>query len=447
MSNSTKKLQILKFFLPSIFGLWFFIFPIKYNGITYLPISLSALYLKEYLGDILIWLIVIGFSASLILTLFGMLSVSFIKKNDFLKSLFCLSKPLFIIRFLGIILFFMVFFNIGPQKLIDIETGGEVFYGLLPSLFCNLTISSFAIGLIIEFGLLEFIGELMNQFMRPLFDLPGSATIDCLVSWIGDGSMGTILTINQYKKKLYTQREAIILVTIFSAVSVSFCFLILTQIRLLNYFGIFYATNCLSGLVCALIIPKIYPLSKKKHIYIDGRKANRKIKPKIPFYKLLQQGWISALKKSEKQSFKKFILQGVKNILELTMGLLPTVMFVATLSLFVSIHTALLTILGKPFAPLMRIIGIKESEIVAQSLFIGFADMMIPSILISKVASPMTRFIIGVLSVSQLIYLSELGALILSSKLPIKLSELFIIFLERTIISFPIIFFVAKWYF
>ena len=51
----------------------------------------------------------------------------------------------------------------------------------------------------------------------------------------------------------------------------------------------------------------------------------------------------------------------------------------------------------------------------------------------------MTRFIVAVVSVTQLIYLSEVGGLILGSKLPVKLWELFVIFLERTIISLLIV--------
>ena len=55
------------------------------------------------------------------------------------------------------------------------------------------------------------------------------------------------------------------------------------------------------------------------------------------------------------------------------------------------------------------------------------------------ITSAMTKFIIAVVSVTQLLYLSEVGGLILGSKLPVKLWELFVIFLERTIISLIIV--------
>lgn len=73
-------------------------------------------------------------------------------------------------------------------------------------------------------------------------------------------------------------------------------------------------------------------------------------------------------------------------------------------------------------------------------MIVGFTDMFTPSIIAAEgVKSEMTRFIIAVVSVTQLIYLSEVGGLILGSKLPVKLWELFVIFLERTIISLVIV--------
>ncbi|NJH66182.1 YjiH family protein, partial [Staphylococcus agnetis] len=55
------------------------------------------------------------------------------------------------------------------------------------------------------------------------------------------------------------------------------------------------------------------------------------------------------------------------------------------------------------------------------------------------VKDDLTRFVVGALSVSQLIYLSEVGGVILGSKIPVSLTKLFAIFLMRTVIALPII--------
>jgi len=63
------------------------------------------------------------------------------------------------------------------------------------------------------------------------------------------------------------------------------------------------------------------------------------------------------------------------------------------------------------------------------------------------IQSDMTRFIIAATSITQLIYLSEVGALLLGSKIPVNIKELFIIFIERTLITLPIISIIAHFIF
>jgi nucleoside recognition membrane protein YjiH len=65
--------------------------------------------------------------------------------------------------------------------------------------------------------------------------------------------------------------------------------------------------------------------------------------------------------------------------------------------------------------------------------------MVVPSLMAQTITSPMTKFIIGAVSVTQLIYMSETGAVILGSDIPVDLKDLFIIFIERTIITLPIV--------
>lgn len=65
--------------------------------------------------------------------------------------------------------------------------------------------------------------------------------------------------------------------------------------------------------------------------------------------------------------------------------------------------------------------------------------MLTPAVLIAECTSEMAKFIVAVVSVTQVLYLSEVGGLILGSKLPLNIWELFVIFLERTIISLLIV--------
>ena len=106
--------------------------------------------------------------------------------------------------------------------------------------------------LLLDFGLLEFVGALLTKVMRPLFKVPGRAAVDCITSWIGDGTLGVMLTCNQYEGGYYTAKEASIIATLFSAVSITFTLVVLDTVGMLDKFGIYYLIVCLVGIVCAI---------------------------------------------------------------------------------------------------------------------------------------------------------------------------------------------------
>lgn len=73
--------------------------------------------------------------------------------------------------------------------------------------------------------------------------------------------------------------------------------------------------------------------------------------------------------------------------------------------------------------------------------------MLLPSVVASTtIQSEMTRFIVAAVSVTQLIYMSEVGGVLLGSKIPINIKELIIIFIERTLITLPVIVLIANLY-
>lgn len=126
---------------------------------------------------------------------------------------------------------------------------------------------------------------------------------------------------------------------------------------------------------------------------------------------------------------------------------MPTIMTVGTIALIISVSTPIFKILGTPFLPFLELLGIPEADIASQTMIVGFSDMVVPSIMAAEIHSEMTRFIVATVSIVQLIYMSETGAVILGSKIPINILELFIIFIERTIISLPIIVLMAHLFF
>ena len=281
--------------------------------------------------------------------------------------------------------------------------------------------------------------------MRPIFKLPGRSSIDCITSWLGDGTIGILLTSKQYEEGFYTKKEAAIIGTSFSAVSITFSLMVISQVGLSHMFVPFYITVTLAGIIAAIIISRIPPLSRKPDTYIDGS-AKKEDFDLIPEgYTTFSWGLHSALNKAEENaSITKILLDGFKNVLDMWIGVLPVVMAMGGIAVMIAEYTTFFQLLGMPFIPLLELLRIPEAVQASQTLVVGFADMFIPSVLASSIESEMTRFIIAATSVTQLIYMSEVGGLLLGSKIPVNLKDLIIIFIQRTLVTLPIITLIAN---
>ena len=83
----------------------------------------------------------------------------------------------------------------------------------------------------------------------------------------------------------------------------------------------------------------------------------------------------------------------------------------------------------------LQLLGIPDAMSAAPATLTGFADMFIPPLMLAGVASLKTRFIVGAATLLQLIYMTEVGVIILESDVPLNFLDLVIIFLERTIFA------------
>ena len=436
----------LKFIIPSIIGVLLFMIPIKYQGDITIPIAISSGLLVDFLGEYLVYIItatlVISAVFSLVITLF---KPKFITNNKLLNSLFSTTPLWLIARVIGGIFGVLAAFQIGPEMIISTDTGSFVLHDLLTVLFSIFLFAGLLLPLLLNFGLLEFFGALLTKVMRPVFKLPGRSSIDCITSWLGDGTLGIMLTNKQYKDGFYTEREAATISTTFSAVSITFSLVVINTVGLGNMFVPFYLTVTFAGIVAAIIVPRIYPLSKKKDTYYNGE--TKKLDESIPEgYTSLSWGYEQAITKARKNSsVGAFFAEGAKNVLDMWIGVLPVVMCMATIALIIANYTPVFKILGLPFLPILQLLQVPEALQASQTLVVGFADMLLPSVVASTtITSEMTRFIVAAVSVTQLIYMSEVGGVLLGSKIPVNIKELIVIFIERTLITLPVIVLIAN---
>ncbi|WP_410489316.1 YjiH family protein [Bacillus sp. DTU_2020_1000418_1_SI_GHA_SEK_038] len=438
--RKTAPADYIKFLIPSLIGISLFMVPIKFEGDITIPIAILSGWIQGVLGPylpaIMVFIIVFTLIGTLAAKIFQPL---FIVKSPFLNNLLNVPKVWAIARILGGIFAVMTLFKIGPEFIWSENTGGLLLNDLLPILFSVFLFAGLFLPLLLNFGLLEFFGTMFTKIMRPIFKLPGRSSIDCAASWLGDGTIGVLLTSKQYEEGYYTKKEAAIIGTTFSVVSITFSLVVISQVNLAHMFVPFYATVTLSGLIAAIICPRIPPLSRKPETFY--REQVKELDETVPNgYTSFSWGLLQAVDKARtNQSVRSFFEQGLKNILDMWMGVAPIVMALGTLALVLAEYTPVFKILGLPFIPLLELMQVPEARAASETLVVGFADMFLPSVIGASIESDMTRFIIASVSVTQLIYMSEVGGLLLGSKIPVSLKDLFIIFLERTLITLPVI--------
>lgn len=434
------------FIVLSVIGIFLFITPIDLGEGLKVPIAILANTLSASVVSVIHWFAFFVFIVAAV----GSVIMHFIPtKNErtLLDSLFRVHWFWIIVRIVAVICAGMFLFQIGPEAFTSEYTSGLLLApdgGLVTMMFSLFLFAGLLLPLLTDFGLLEFFGSMMVKIMRPLFKIPGRSAIDSLASFVGDGTIGVLLTNKQYEDGNYTAREAATIATTFSVVSITFCFVVLETIDMSNYFIQFYGSVILVSIILSLIMPRIFPLSSIADVNFDGSKPAENREDIPEGYNVFSLGLENALSKADSnKNLGKVLGSGLKNVLEMWFAITPIIMAFGTIALVLAEYTSFFKILGMPFEPILALLQIPEAGAAAQTMIVGFADMLLPAVLGAGIESELTRFFIATVSVTQLIYMSEVGGLILGTKLPLNIWKLFVIFLIRTIISIPIVALIA----
>lgn len=439
--------DLFKFLIPSLIGVSLFLIPFQVGDTINIGMGLMADGLKALLDGALPAIAVFVLCLSVVATLYIKLARPAWAEHGVMRDLFHVGPVWFGMRLLGAAFALMTFFQFGPEFVTASFTGGVMLNDLAPVLLTFFFFAALLLPFLVEFGFMEFIGSLVRKPFRVIFNLPGRSAIDATASWMGSGTVGVLITTQQYEKGFYNRREAAVIATNFSIVSIAFSLLITSFVDLNHMFVQFYFTVVVAGLIAAVIVPRLPPLSRKPDSYYEpvGCQLSEKRTEEMG---LLRYSLLQAVRRAEKAPGpRELVRNALFNVADIFLALLPLVFAIGTVALILAEFTPLFTWLSYPMVPVLELLRIPEAEAAAPATLVGFADMFLPAVLATNIESELTRFVIACLSLTQLIYMSEIGALLLKSKIPIKLWELVAIFLLRTAITLPIIAFMAHTFF
>lgn len=436
--ESVNTKNLLKFILGSAFGILMFLIPIPQGESFTTLLDYVKSFLKNLFGGSLSYILLVILVVSAVLGVYDYIcKPDWIRKNHYLKKAFSTTPFYLASKVLGAVVACMVVFGVGPEFVTSVDTGATII-DLCCTLLCIVLGFSFILPFLTDCGIMEFLGVLVKPVVRPLFRVPGRASIDLIASWFGASNAAVILTREQYMKGFYTKREAGYIMTNFSIVSIPFCLLIANTVGISNLFPAFYLCICIVGVLLAVIMGRIPPLSKLPDTYQE--QAGKQINEDVPQDKgAFRYALELSCKRAEGFHIRGILSSGMEVVMGMFFDLIPIVVAWGTVALVIATYTPLFNWISYPMGLYLKLFGVEEAFAVAPATLVGFTDMFIPALLITGVQSVKTKFIIGVLSLVQIIYLTEVGTIVIKSEIPLNLWKLFLVFLERTLIAIPLI--------
>jgi nucleoside recognition membrane protein YjiH len=355
--------------------------------------------------------------------------------RDSLLGPFVASPGFTVTRVLGALCALSMVTGVGPEWLLEPRIGGLIWGTLVASVGLIIPLGAVALNLFVGYGCLEWVGGLMRPIMRPLFRLPGRAALDDLVSWLGSYSVGLYLTRRLVDQGRYTRREAFIIATCFSTVSIGFVGVVASTLNLLSLFPLVFGTYFVVTYLVAVLQVRCWPTLSVPDVTVGPAD------PEPEEVWSPSGAWASAMERAATgPPMPQVALQGLRDGLLLAATILGTILSVGTAALLVNHHTPLFTWLGRPLEPVLFALGFQEARMLAPAVVAGITEMYIPALLVRDASTP-ARFFICVLSISQLVFFSSVAPMMLEMfrDVPIRVRDLLAIFVFRTAVLVPLL--------
>lgn len=332
----------------------------------------------------------------------------------------------------------------GIEMITGANTGGSVFPPIVKGVLGIIIIGAIFMPMLLNYGILEIVGVLLEPMMRPLFKVPGKAALDATASFVSSSSLGVLITNRLWRKNVYTEKEMVSIMTGFSAVSIGFAYLVIDTAGMAHEFFKIYVISFVLVFIMAMIMVRIPPIRNKSDLFHDGRLQTESDRHEGTKYSLMTipTGFQRAVKRA---GIAKGPVADIKASLLDSFLVLPQVLTmlsaIGVSAMILAEYTPVFTWLGYAFRPLLSILAIPNSAEIAASMPIGIAEMFLPVLILQSkigVISEQARAFVCIVSMVQIIFFSETATVMMATKSPIKFREIIICFIERTFIAIPL---------
>ncbi|MFV0498574.1 MAG: YjiH family protein [Bacilli bacterium] len=417
--------NIFTFIFFSVLGLFLFFVPITINDSNTIVVDHLTTFIINFMGNGVNYYVILVIIAGIAYTIYT---------KSYLSNL--TAKIMLVFKILGLICAIVFVTNIGPSSIMAPSMLPFLFEKLALSLSIIIPLGGMLLCFITGYGLMEFIGVFARPFMRPVFKTPGTSAIDAVASFVGSYSIGLLITNDQYENNKYTKKEAALIATGFSTVSATFMVIVAKTLDLMGMWTLYFTVTLFITFVVTAITVRLYPLSKIDNTYIDESDA---VDDKIEG-NLFKNAWNEGLKaSSNSKPIAVNLFTSLKSGFIMGASVVPTVLSIGLLGLLLSEYTPIFDFMGYLFFPFTKLLQFSNPLLVAKASAVSIAEMFLPALLIGDTADFITRFSVGVLCVSEILFLSASIPCILSTKIPIKLKDIFVIWYIRVVLTLVLV--------
>ncbi len=422
ISKKANSLAVFKFIACSLLGVFMFFVSVPYNGKSSIPLDHLTTIIRTVLGDSQKYV-------ALAIMIVGAV-MPFVKKTWNKSSIDTFFS---VFKVLGVVCGVMYIWHLGPAFL---HENKDLFPFLFDKLCCSLAflipIGSLFLAFLTDYGLMEFIGVFMQPFMRKIWKTPGRSAVDAVASFVGSYSLALLITDKVYQSGKYTKKEAAIIATGFSTVSATFMVVVAKTLDLMDKWNFYFWSTLLITFVVTAITARVFPTSKIPDEYMEGVTPDPEEVIKTNRFKTALNEAITVSENSG--SVAHNVLRSAKDGGRMISTILPTIMSIGLAGMLLAIFTPIFNVIGYIFYPFTLALQIPEALVTAQALATGIAEMFLPAAFLAG-ASIQARYVVAVTCISEIIFFSAVVPCILSTKIPVKISDLVIIWVERVILS------------
>ncbi|GAB3946065.1 YjiH family protein [Corynebacterium tapiri] len=409
-------------FVYSAIGIFAFFVPITYKGVNSIPLDHIVTLIKEHAGPVVPYII-------LALALAGTVRSIAVRpwRINVTAVLFAIANTV------GLIVSALWVFGLLPSWLAADDLVPFLWNKIAIPVGLIVPIGGLFLSLLLGYGLLEFVGVFMQPVMRPLWRTPGRSAIDAVASFVGSYSLGLLITDRVYRDGGYTAREAAIIGAGFSTVSAAFMVIVAKALGLMDHWLLYFFVSLVVTFAVSALMVRLPPITLIPDEYYPGSTPD----PEKPVTgNRFAAAWAESKKVLDQApSLGRNLWTNLLDGLKMSASIVPSIMSIGLAGLVLAKFTPVFTWLGYLFVPFAWLVRLPDPVLAGKAFAVSIAEMFLPSTVVADHPSLELRFVVGVVSVSAIIFFSAMVPALLSTEIPLKIWHMVLIWFVRVVLT------------